>query len=60
MIPDKSLEKLIAYSIRNEDGDMVLDTKIAPPEIIKLAKKYYWKPFEKRKLEDGTKVTKIF
>ena len=55
MIPEFELEQLMAYSIRNKDGDMELDLKLAPPEIIELAKQFYWKPFDVVKDENGSK-----
>lgn len=45
MIPEKELYLLMAFSKRDENGDMVLDLNMATDEIIKIAKEYYWAPF---------------
>lgn len=48
MIPERELNILIAFSKENSKGDMELDTKIAPQEVVDIAKKFYWKPFNKK------------
>lgn len=45
MIPEKEYYLLMACSKRDEDGDLVLDLDLATDEIIKIAKEYYWAPF---------------
>lgn len=45
MIPEKELCLLMASSKRDANGDMVLDLDAATDEIIKIAKEYYWAPF---------------
>ena len=44
MIPEQDYFILVAYSKRDEKGNLVLNEN-APKEIIELAKKYYWKPY---------------
>ena len=51
MIPEKELEMLIKYSIRNEDFDLELK-KDAPKKVVEIAKEYHWKPFD---IVDGVK-----
>lgn len=51
MIPEKELNILIKYSIRNKNLDLELK-KDAPQEVIEIAKKFYWKPFD---VVDGVK-----
>ena len=46
MIPEKELNILIEWSERDENGDLVLK-KEAPEEVVKIAKEFYWKPFNK-------------
>lgn len=46
MIPSEYLELLINFSNRNDDGDLVLDEK-APDEVVKVAKEFNWKPYDK-------------
>ena len=52
MIPEKELEILIKYSIRNKDFDLEL-RKDAPRDVVELAKRFYWKPFD---VVNGVKV----
>lgn len=44
MIPEKELEILIKWSIRDENMDLTL-REDAPEEVVKIAKEFYWKPF---------------
>lgn len=46
MIPEKELEILIKNSIRNDNFDLELK-KNASQEVIKIAKEYHWKPFDR-------------
>ena len=59
MIPEFELEQLMAYSIRNKNGNMELDLEVAPQEIVELAKKFYWTPFDVIKDENGIDVEVI-
>lgn len=44
MIPEKELEILIKWSVRDEDLNLTL-RKDAPEEVVKIAKEFNWKPF---------------
>lgn len=50
MIPPEKLQILIDFSIRNKNLELELK-KDAPPEIVEMAKEFYWKPYNKM---DGT------
>ena len=52
MIPEKELDTLIKWSERNEDLALEL-RKDAPKEVVELAKRFYWKPYDKVKGKNG-------
>ena len=52
MIPIEIMEILMAFSKRDKNNDMVLIDD-APPQIVELAKQYYWKPYNKK---DGEEI----
>lgn len=45
MIPGRQLDVLIAYSTRNDDGDLILRDD-APKSVIALAKEFHWAPYK--------------
>ena len=51
MIPDEILELLIKYSFRNKEGDLELDVKKAPKEVVEYAKEFNWRPFKNPNIE---------
>lgn len=46
MIGGKELMILKAFSKETKNGGVVLDFSIATPNVIKLAKKLHWPPFD--------------
>lgn len=51
MIPEDVLILLINFSTRDKDFNMVLKENV-PEEIVELAKKYYWAPYNKNDSEE--------
>ena len=51
MIPEKELNILIEWSIRDDEFNLILK-KDAPQEVVKIAKQFFWKPYD---VIDGVK-----
>lgn len=47
MIGGKELMLLSSFSFENNNGELELDTRYAPQEIVDLAKELHWKPYDK-------------
>lgn len=47
MISGKELMLLSSFSFENKDGNLELDTRYAPQDIVDLAKELHWRPYDK-------------